>query len=330
MVLRKFILLFALLFVVAYPAVSVSAKGKKVDYGVIKIMTDPGGLLLTIDGKTYGETKEQYQEFKLAPGVHNVVVRLPNGKLWIRDIELPAGRIKCVVVNYKPLPPVVKSPCPFGMNVSAPKSVNDGEIITYSADVNYGGSLGNLKYNWAINPATARILSGAGTNTITVDSTGLGGQRITVTLAVDDGSSDAACMQTVQASSAVNAEEKKPIEPLKFDECDSCKFDDQKARLDHFATELQGDPTKHGYIIVYGGRMSPIGQVDVLMKRTREYLTDERQIDASRFEVVNGGFREGDSVELWVVPSGSKPPRATPTVQAGEVKGAAPARRKRY
>lgn len=329
MALRKFILLFALLFVVAYPAASVSAKGKKVDYGVIKILTAPGGLLLTIDGKALGETKETYQEFKLAPGVHNVVVRLPNGKLWTRDIELPAGRIKCVVVNYKPLPPVAKSPCPFGLNVSAPKSVNDGEIITYSADVNYGGTR-DLKYNWSINPATARILSGAGTNTITVDSTGLGGQRLTVTLAVDDGSADPACMQTVQASSAVNAEEKKPLEPLKFDECDSCKFDDQKARLDHFATELQNDPTRRGYIIVYGGRMSPIGQVDMLMKRTREYLTNERQIEGSRFEIVNGGFREGDSVELFIVPSGVTPPRATPRVQAGEVKGAAPSRRKRH
>jgi hypothetical protein len=117
---------------------------------------------------------------------------------------------------------------------------------------------------------------------------------------------------------------------LKFDECDGCKFDDQKARLDHFATELQNDPTRRGHIIVYGGRMSPIGQVDMLMKRTREYLINERQIDGSRFEVVNGGFREGDSVELFIVPGGAAPPRATPTVQAGEIKGAAPARRKRH
>jgi hypothetical protein len=36
--------------------------------------------------------------------------------------------------------------------------------------------------------------------------------------------------------------------------------------------------------------------------------------------IVNGGFREEDNVELWVVPSGAAAPQATPTVQAGELK----------
>jgi hypothetical protein len=64
-----------------------------------------------------------------------------------------------------------------------------------------------------------------------------------------------------------------------------------------------------------------------LMSRARDYLTTQRGIDASRLTVVNGGFREEDSVELWVVPSGAPAPRATPTVPASEMK--APARRKR-
>ena len=65
--------------------------------------------------------------------------------------------------------------------------------------------------------------------------------------------------------------------------------------------------------------MSPLGQVEKLMTRAREYLVTQRGIDASRFTVVNGGFREEDSVELWIVPSGAAPPRATPTVQASDV-----------
>jgi hypothetical protein len=66
--------------------------------------------------------------------------------------------------------------------------------------------------------------------------------------------------------------------------------------------------------------MSPVGQVEKLMSRAREYLVTQRGIDASRLVVVNGGFREDDSVELWVVPSGASAPQATPTVQAGEIK----------
>ncbi len=96
-------------------------------------------------------------------------------------------------------------------------------------------------------------------------------------------------------------------------------YDDQKARLDNLAVELQNDPTTRAYIFAYGGRMSPLGQVENLMTRAREYLVSQRGIDASRLVVVNGGFREEDRVELWVVPSGAAAPRATPTVQAGDV-----------
>ena len=105
-----------------------------------------------------------------------------------------------------------------------------------------------------------------------------------------------------------------------YDECNNCTFDDQKARLDNLAVELQNDPSTRGYILAYGGRMSPIGQVEKLMSRAREYLVAQRGIDGSRLVVVNGGFREEDSVELWIVPSGAAAPQPTPTVQAGEVK----------
>ena len=323
-----FAALLALFLVGAVPSANVLAKSKKANYGVIKILTAPGGMLLTIDGLPHGETLTEYRSFQLEPGIHNVVVKLPNGTLWTRDIEVPAGRVKCVVVNYRPLPPPPKSPCPFPVNVSAPKSVAEGEIITYAADVAYGGTAG-LKYNWTIRPASARVMSGAGTPTLTVDTTGLGSQRVVATLSVDDGSSDPACRQTAQSISMVAAEEKKIIVAREFDECNNCSFDDQKARLDNLAVELQNDPTTHAYVIAYGGRTSPIGQVERLMTRARDYLTNERGIDASRITIVNGGFREADSVELWLVPSGAAPPLATPTVQAGELKPSGPVRRKR-
>ena len=55
--------------------------------------------------------------------------------------------------------------------------------------------------------------------------------------------------------------------------------------------------------------MSPLGQVEKLMSRSRDYLVTQRGIDASRHVVVNGGFREEDSVELWLVPSGAAAPK---------------------
>ena len=323
---RKFILClkfaFAVLLALSFFAVqasNVAAKSKKVKYGTIKILTTPGGLLLNIDGKPRGETKTEYLAFDLEPGVHNVQVRLPNGQFWMRDIEVPAGRVKCVVVNYRPLPPIAKSPCPFPVNISAPNQVTDGEIITYSADVTYNGTA-PLRYTWKVTPSSARVISGLGTSTLNVDSTGLGGQRITATLTADDGSADPACAQSAQAVAIIAPIEKKVIVAQEFDECNSCSLNDQKARLDNLAVELQNDPSTRAYIIAYGGRMSPLGQGQKLMSRAREYLVSHRGIDASRLTVVNGGFREEDSVELWLVPSGAAAPQPTPTVQMGDAK----------
>ena len=323
MIKTRFVFKFAFLLAIALFAFStsseVSAKPKKAKYGTIKILTNPGGLLLTIDGKTLGETTTEYRSFDLEPGMHNVSVTLPSGKLWTRDIEVPAGRVKCVTVNYRPLPPLPKSPCPYPVNISAPKIVNEGEIITFAADVEYGGPSG-LRYVWTVNPSSARVISGAGSPTINVDSTGLGGQRIIATLAVDNGSADPACRQTAQSVAVVTAPERKVIVAREFDECNNCTFDDQKARLDNLVVELQNDPSTRAYVIAYGGRTSPIGQVETLMKRARDYIIEQRGIDAARVVTINGGFREDDSVELWIVPSGATPPQATPTVQAGEVK----------
>ncbi len=316
---------FALLLLAAFTffafaaAGEVSAKPKKAKYGTIKILTNPGGLLLVIDGQSRGETLTEYRSFDLNPGIHNVSVTLPNGKLWTREIEVPAGRVKCVVVNYRPLPPMPKSPCPYPVSVSAPQTVNEGEIITFAADVSYGGTSG-LQYAWTVNPKGAKVISGAGTPTITVDSTGIGGQRVIATLVVTDGSGDPTCRQSAQSVAVVTAPERKVIVAREFDECANCTFDDQKARLDNLAVELQNDPSARAHIIAYGGRYSPIAQVEVLMKRARDYIVEQRGIDASRLTIVNGGFREDDNVELWVVPAGAEAPRATPTVQAGEVK----------
>ena len=313
-----FIALFALVFF-AVPATTASAKAKKAKYATIKIMTNPGGLLLMIDGKPRGETTADYRAFDLDAGFHTVQVRLPNGNFWTREIELPAGRVKCVVVNYRPLPPLPKSPCPFPVSISAPNQVTEGEIITFNADVAYSGNSA-LKYTWKVTPSTASVISGLGTSTLNVDSSGLGGQRIIATLTADDGSSDPTCAQSAQAVSIIAPIKKVAIVAREFDECDNCTFDDQKARLDNLAVELQNDPTMRAYIIAYGGKMSPVGQVEKLMTRAREYIVTQRGISASRLTVVNGGYREADSVELWVVPSGASAPVATPTVQAGELK----------
>jgi hypothetical protein len=312
-----------------HPSSNVYAKKRKLaKYGSIKILSTPGGLPIEIDGKPEGMTTADYRSFDLDPGLHTVVVTLPGGQRWTREIELSAGRIKCVAINYRPSPPVPKSPCPYPVSISVDGEVNEGDVITFTADTAYSGS-SPLNFTWTVSPNNAKILTNT-ENKLTVDSTGLGGQRVTATLVVDDGSGEAACRQTAQAASYVKPPVVVEHPARQFDVCCSCSFDDQKARLDNLAIDLQNDPSTTTYVIAYGGRTSRVGQADLLGGRARDYLVSNRGIDQSRITIINGGFREEDCVELWVIPSGATPPQPTPTVQAGDVRpaGGTPRRRR--
>jgi PEGA domain len=296
-------------------SLSISAYAdKKPNYGRIKISTTPGGYPILIDGQPAGETTASDRLLDLPPGQHTVEIIFPNDERWTREFNVNAGRVYCIGLAYAPksIPIPAKLPCPYPVNVSAPSVVNDGDVITFTADVAYGGSSA-LNYTWTVSPASARIMSGAGTPTIMVDTTGLGKQRVAAILVVDDGSGERTCRQTAQANTNVI-----PLPPpIVKQKCYDCfpftAFDDTKARLDNLAIELQNAPTSQGYIIVYAGRSSRTGQADRLIKRAKDYLVNQRGIDAARLSVINGGYRDTDYFELWVVPQGAEPPQPTPT-----------------
>ncbi|MGH9944103.1 MAG: hypothetical protein ACRD9R_17295 [Pyrinomonadaceae bacterium] len=284
--------------------------------GRIEISTAPGGFPLLVDGQAQGLTSPTVRYLELAPGTHTVEIQFPNNSRWVRTFNLEGGRKYCIALSYRPhripLPLAAESPCPYPVNLSAPSVVTEGSLVTFSADTGYAGAASALRYNWTVGPAPARIVGGDGTPTVTVDTTGMGRQRVNATLVVDDGSNDPACRQQVRASTLVNVTPPPAVVPRRFDEFPSIAFDDDKARLDNFAIELQNNPAATGYVIVYGGARSPANRAARLGRRAFEYLTLTRGIDASRIAVVNGGARERDTFELWLVPQGSPPPRPTP------------------
>jgi hypothetical protein len=315
-------IMIALTFGLACTSTTAYAKKKRVKYGTIEITTNPGGFPLRIDGKPEGDTSVTVRVIELEPGKHNLEILLPNGGRWVRDFDVERGRKLCVNLNYHPKKyTLTKSPCPYPVNISAPVSVNDGDLITFTSDVAYSGSA-PLNYTWTVSPSEARIVSGAGTATITVDSTGLGGQRVSATLVVDDGSGDALCRQQAQASTEIILK-KPPVPECKpFDQFQSVAFDDDKARLDNLAIELQGAPDSQAYIMIYAGRTSRAGQADKLGARTTDYLVNQRGVDARRITVINGGYRDTDFIEIWICPPGAKTPQPTPTVQPGDAQPA--------
>ena len=126
-----------------------------------------------------------------------------------------------------------------------------------------------------------------------------------------------------------------PIEPRKFDEFADVCCEDEKARLDNFAIELQGNPNATGYIIFYGGQRYPscwyggrrhaarrprFGEAEARAARMKPYLTNTRGLDPKTIVVLNGGFRKSWMAELWVVPNGAKPPSPTPTLLRKDIR----------
>jgi hypothetical protein len=295
-------------------------KTKQPTTGRIEVSTQPGGYPISIDGQPAGETTDHVRAIELEPGQHTVEILFPNNTRWVQTFQIIAGRKNCIALNYSPrtieIPAIAASPCPYPVNVTAPAQVADGDIVTFTADVGYAGPSA-LNYTWTVSPPAARILSGVGTPTITVDSSGLGNRRVTAILVVDDGSGDRSCRQTAQAATGVSG--LPTITPTKrFDEFPSVAHDDDKARFDNLAIELQNNPGATGYVIAYAGRNSRAGEADRMTKRAADYLTTMRGISRDRLVVINGGYRESNSFELWIVPQGAEAPRPTPTVSPEE------------
>src|SRR5437773_1110270 len=134
-------IMIALTFALACTSTTAYAKKKrKVKYGTIEIATNPGGFPLRIDGKPEGNTSTDVRVIELDPGHHNLEILLPNGGRWVRDFDVEQGRKLCVNLNYHPKKYTVSkppTPCPYPVNLSAPVSVNDGDLITFTADVSY-------------------------------------------------------------------------------------------------------------------------------------------------------------------------------------------------
>src|SRR5260370_28067791 len=292
-----------LTFALASTSTTAYAKKKhKVKYGQVELTTNPGGFALHIDGKPEGDTSTTVRVIELEPGHHNIEILLPNGGRWVRDFDIEAGRKVCVHVNYHPKKITITrppNPCPYPVNISAPVSVNDGDLITFTSDVAYAGTA-TLNYAWTVTPSDARIVNGAGTPTITVDSTGLGSQKVTAPLVVDDGSGDALCRQRAMASTNIVPKQPPVVECKQFDQFQSVAFDDDKARFDNLAIELQNAPDSTAYIYIYAGRTSRVGQADMLARRTTDYLVNQREVHARRFVIVNGGHRHPDSFVIWL------------------------------
>jgi hypothetical protein len=117
-----------------------------------------------------------------------------------------------------------------------------------------------------------------------------------------------------------------PITPIrKFDEFGDIKCEDEMARLDNFAIQLQHEPQAKGVIIFYGGKtfrgkLPKRGEAEARAARLKPYLVRRRGIPSNQVIVIKGGYAEGWLAELWVVSPGASMPTGFTTVSVTEIK----------
>ena len=195
--------------------------------------------------------------------------------------------------------------------------VSVGQPATVSVNVSGGGNF-NVTYNWTVSAGT--ISGGQGTPSITIDTTGLAGQNVTAT--VELGGLPPECDRTESCSFSVAGEATPP--PRKFDEYSDLRFNDEKARLDNFASQLQQEPGMRGYYVIFG---SCEGEADQRSARAVDYLVSTHGIDRNRLVVINGGCRESSMVELYLSAQGAPATANSATVSpCPRCRGAGPRR----
>ncbi len=225
------------------------------------------------------------------PGVYQAVVDVDEG-------EENCASFASIAVVVTACPPTIQPPsCPT-VSVSCPDSATENAPVTFTANVSGGSTNVTPTYTWTI--TAGRITSGQGTPTITVDTAGLAGQTIRATL--DVGGYGMPCPASCTVSIPIE------VKPKKFDEYYDIARNDEKARLDNFAIQLQSEPGSQGYIIIYPSSKAKSNEAQDRATRISDYLINTRGIDASRFSINMGKAREGWLFELWVVPQGAQPP----------------------
>jgi hypothetical protein len=92
--------------------------------------------------------------------------------------------------------------------------------------------------------------------------------------------------------------------PLKFDEFGKLSCSDELIRLDNYGNKLRTLPDALAVVVVYASRSGTRrGEVVARLFAIRDFLVRRSSIETKRIVILDGGFRENSSVELWIIPS---------------------------
>ncbi len=179
---------------------------------------------------------------------------------------------------------------------------SEGQGLGFKVDVKNTDQSRQYKYEWRI--TAGEILNGQGSDTIAVNTDGLGGQTLIATVRAED---DAGCVETKSAEANVLQNGESVYDRSSFSSGTS-----GTARLDTFTDYLSKDPRSQGYIVAYGGMPFCKGEAEKSALDAKKYLID-KGIDKNRIKTIDGGFAETLLTKLYVVPEGASPPEPDQT-----------------
>ncbi|MDQ6786940.1 MAG: hypothetical protein M3033_09050 [Acidobacteriota bacterium] len=160
-----------------------------------------------------------------------------------------------------------------------------------------------ITFQWKV--SAGEIVRGQGTDNITVDLKNVNDKHITAFVEVSG--LPYPCGKV--GYSTVNVETK--LYPFAI--TNTYNSSELSANLDPFMSELYNNQLLKGYIVIYASRNGGVKEMERAIASVRRNFRF-RNFDLNRVEIIKGGFREENTVDLWILPEGVQVPKPTPTV----------------
>lgn len=202
--------------------------------------------------------------------------------------------------------------CPT-ISVECPDHVVLRDMMVCSAFISGRDDFSGLKFSWTTSRGV--ITKGKDSNSIAIDSTGEYPGVLTVTVEVKG--LPRSCPKTASSSPMLYPRESSST---KIEEYGDVGFDVEQNYLDLLAQRLRDDPGAMPWIIAYAGRAAYENEAIERAEQAKRYLVEKHGIEPGRVVVLDGGFREVRTVELWLAEQGAlNDPFATPTLKRNQV-----------
>jgi hypothetical protein len=176
------------------------------------------------------------------------------------------------------------------------------KTISFSARTSYPPKTGEV-FQWEI--SAGEIITGQGTNNITVDLRNVSDKHITASAETNDLPYSCPKIGYTVADLAKK--------PLQIDSAVRYNYSDLSARMEALRIGLGNNPIAKGYIIVYAARNGGTRDMERAIKSVQRIFAF-LALDPNRYTIVRGGYRDYNTVDTWLLQPSDAMPQPTPTV----------------